>query len=200
MNRNMVIQDLIKFIEGEIDFNDFWKNYLSNSSYKAIFDINLGDKFKHSWKGTVCDYINLFNVKTSRGRLSIFGAAKQFLIVNGYEIRPTEFYSKEFSFKLSIQPSYVSIEDEDFLNQIIESAPNDLTKTNQKKWIKDKIKSLFLFDKKPPKWIQEPEWPLEDGKPLVFMKQTKELLNDERVFYTFYNPESKKETIVTQFY
>ena len=156
--------------------------------------------YKLSWKDTVSNYINIFDVKTSRGRLSIFGAVKQFLILKGCKITPTERYSKEFSFKLSIQPTYVSIEDEDFLNKIIESAPKDLSKTDQKKWIKDKIKSLFLFDTKPPRWIQEPEWPIVDGKPLVFMKQTKESLNDERVFYTFYNPESGKETIVTQFY
>ncbi len=59
---------------------------------------------------------------------------------------------------------------------------------------------MFKYDTKPPRWIQDPEWPIIDGKPLIFKSQTKEKLDDERVYYTFYNPETKEEQIVCQFY
>jgi hypothetical protein len=59
---------------------------------------------------------------------------------------------------------------------------------------------MFKYDSKPPKWIQDPEWPIIDGKPFVFKSQTKDRKNDERVFYTFYNPETKEERVIIQFY
>ena len=92
------------------------------------------------------------------------------------------------------------IEDDEILNKYINEAPEGLKKTEKKKWIKNRVKQDFKYDKTPPRWVQDPEWPIVDGSPLVFKKQSKMTLEDERVFYTFYHPETKEETVVIQFY
>ncbi|MCL2522492.1 MAG: hypothetical protein FWE36_06500 [Erysipelotrichales bacterium] len=200
MDERKIIENLIEFIEGKTSFDIFWREYKNNTYLQKMLEIKLGEKYQRFGNRTINENIEKSNSNTLYGRAVIYEDIYCYLLYRGIQFNRNDIYSKELEYRNSLQPSYVSIEDEDFLNQIIESAPNDLSKTNQKKWIKDKIKSLFLFDKKPPRWIQDPEWPIVDGKPLVFIKQTKETLNDERVFYTFYNPESGEETIVVQFY
>ena len=48
--------------------------------------------------------------------------------------------------------------------------------------------------------IQSPEWPIVNGKPLVFRGQSKEKKYDERVFYYFYDPDTGEETVIEQMY
>jgi uncharacterized protein YwqG len=38
-------------------------------------------------------------------------------------------------------------------------------------WLKEKIKTDFRYLKKQPKWLQSPEWPIGNGKPMVFLGQ-----------------------------
>ncbi len=200
MKQEDFIEQLIKFAEGEIDFNIFWNEYQNNVEYKKSFEVKLGDKFRCFGKGTVNEHLMIYSPDTSMGKAVIHSDICRYLEYNGYVFNKSTKYHDELQFRRDIQPSYINIEDEKFLNQIISELPNDLSKTNQKKWLKDKIKNIFKYDSKPPKWIQNPEWPIIDGKVLVFKSQTKEQKNDERIFYTFYNPETKEEKVVIQFY
>ena len=75
-----------------------------------------------------------------------------------------------------------------------------MSKTKRVAWGKARIKELFKYDKTYPRWIQYPEWPIVNGKPLVFSHQKKAGKGDERVYYYFYDPDTKKETAITQMY
>ena len=81
------------------------------------------------------------------------------------------------------------------LNKYINEAPKGLNKTETKKWIKNKIKQDFKYDKTPPRWVQDPEWPIVNGVPLIFKNQSKMTLDDERVYYTFYHPQKTDSTV-----
>ena len=85
-------------------------------------------------------------------------------------------------------------------DKIIAEIPADLPKTKRIKLGKEKIKELFKYDKTYPRWVQGAEWPVVDGKPLVFSHQKKAGRDDERVFYYFYDPETKEETVIMQMY
>lgn len=199
MNKEKLIQEVIEFIEGKIDIKIFYENY-KNGKYDELFDVYLGYETIKFGNKKVSDFLNLFNVNTSRHRVSFFNGVKAYLFYEGYSYVPTKKYEEEWSFRVGIQPSYVLIEDDEILNKYINEAPEGLKKTEKKKWIKNRIKQDFKYDKTPPRWVQDPEWPIVDGIPLVFKKQSKMTLEDERVFYTFYHPETKEETVVIQFY
>ena len=62
------------------------------------------------------------------------------------------------------------------------------------------LKKLFRYDKTYPRWVQDPEWPIVNGKPLVFSHQSKGKKGDERVYYYFYDPETQMETVIAQIY
>lgn len=207
MDKKEIIKEFVDFVEGKMSFEEFQNNYEKNDDYKKILDDKKPNEMFTYQKGETINqslqhYKNfpLFKWSTALGKLTVQSYIKRYLQYYNVPFQPTNIYMDEHKFRLSIQPSYVHIEDEKFLNEIIQQAPKELSKSKQKKWIKDKIKELFKFDNKPPRWVQDPEWPIVNGKPLVFKGQTKEQKNDERVFYTFYNPETQEETKVMQFY
>ena len=199
MRKEELIQEVIDFIEGRIDIKIFYENYKSGK-YDKLFDVYLGYETIKFRNKKVSDFLNIFSIKTIRERVSFFNGVEAYLYYGGYSYVPTKKYQEEWSFRHKIQPSYVSIEDDEILNKYINEAPKELNKTEKKKWIKNRIKQDFKYDKSPPRWVQDPEWPIVDGVPLVFKKQSKMTLEDERVFYTFYHPETKEETVVIQFY
>ncbi len=200
MNKEQLVLELIKFAEGDTDFTTFWNNYQKNKEYNKIFEVKLGDKFRCFGKGTVNEHFAIYSPSTSMGKAVIHSDVCRYLEYHGYSFIKYSKYHDDLQFRIDIQPKYIYIDDEEFLNKIIADAPKELSKAKQKLWLKEKIKDLFKYDSKPPRWIQDPEWPIVDGKPLVFRNQTKEKSNDERVYYIFYNLETKEETKVMQFY
>lgn len=110
-------------------------------------------------------------------------------------------YDDDYDYTLGIQPSWLDINDEyGIFDKIIEEVPKDLSKAKRIAYGKNRLKELFKYDKTYPRWVQAPEWPIVNGKPLVFSHQSKGKKDDERVYYYFYDPDTKEETIVMQMY
>jgi len=201
MNKEKVINELIEFVEGRMSFKEFQQNYETNKDYfKLLEDTKPNDSFQYQKNKSINQCLKFYKWSTALGQNVVHSYIVRYLKYYHFKIQPTEEYHNKVKFISDIQPSYVSIEDEEFLNKIIGEAPKDISKTNQKKWLKDRIRNIFRYDSNPPKWIQDPEWPIVDGKPLVFKGQTKQKIDDERVYYTFYNPETKEEKVIVQFY
>ncbi len=201
MNKEKVINELIEFVEGRMSFKEFQQNYETNKDYyKLLEDVKPNDDFQYQKNKSINQCLKFYKWSTALGKNVVHSYIVRYLKYYNFEIQPTEEYLDKFKFISEIQPSYVDIEDEEFLNKIIEETPKEISKTNQKKWLKDRIRSIFRYDSKPPRWIQDPEWPIVNGTPLVFKGQTKEKKDDERVYYYFYNPDTKEEKVIIQFY
>ena len=201
MEKEKIIREFVDFVEGTMDFETFWHNYQNNKDYYNLLDDKKpGMKYPKLKNQTINQNISIFSPNTSYGKAQICHDIFLFLQFYGISAEETQVYVKSFKFLMSIQPSYILVEDEYFLNKIITQAPEGLKKSEKNKWIKNRIKEMFKYDVKPPRWIQDPEWPIINGKPLVFKSQTRQRIEDERVFYTFYDPDTLEETIITQFY
>lgn len=199
--KTQIIQEFIDFAEGRMSFENFKNNYEKSSYYKDILeDRGPAEKFYCFAGGTVNAHLRLFDWETRAGKSVVHKDIVRYLEYYGFKINPTKKYEEAYLFLLDIQPSYVHIRDESFLEKLIESAPKGVSQAKLKKWLKDKIKELFQYEDKKPRWIQDPEWPIVNGKPLVFRYQSRQVKNDERVNYYFYDPETMEETVITQFY
>ncbi|NDV97262.1 hypothetical protein D0T84_20490 [Dysgonomonas sp. 521] len=85
----------------------------------------------------------------------------------------------------------------DFLtSRGIEFHKADLFENKLAKEIKIQKKGLDCLKKKP-KWLQEPDWPFDEGEPLLFVGQLdiSPMRHDTSYVYVFYN--KKKETYLT---
>ena len=81
---------------------------------------------------------------------------------------------------------------------------SDLSDAKKSKLIKERLKEYFIYLDKPPKWIQGPDWPIRDGKPLIFIGQlpvdAPELFHDRGAAYLFYDPGKGDFETVAQFH
>jgi hypothetical protein len=186
------------FAEGNMSTVEFWDIYKTNASIRALI---VNDKKRPSERMLYFNAERLLEVIDIN---KLEHRAAVYTVISNYFRRRNErlnFYNHDselFSELLEIQPSWLDIQDENFLLEIFNSTPLSLNTVQKKKWRKEKIKTLFTYDVVPPDWLQNPEWPIVDGKPLVFKKQVEDI-ESNKICYYFYDPKTQNEMIIEQF-
>ena len=96
---------------------------------------------------------------------------------------------------LSICPEYIGgseVDESGILEEIIGSIPKQLSQTKGKKWAKEEIKRRFhIGGRNYPRWIQEPEWPMNQGEPMEYIKTIRD--NVEYQTHVFRDPKTGEE-------
>ena len=96
------------------------------------------------------------------------------------EVDPT--LSDLCSFLYQALPQYVDgyeVQESGILDRILDELPQGLSKAKRVKAFKDRIKQEFHLDGKHyPHWVQNPEWPMSNGKPMKFVKTTTKVKNE----------------------
>lgn len=74
------------------------------------------------------------------------------------------------------------------------------TGRDREEYVRSRIKESFVFVKKPPAWLQDAEWPIVDGRPLVFVVQgdVSFAFHDTSAVYLFIDPQTRRYTTVVQ--
>lgn len=205
MHDEKAIKTMKDFVEGTMDIETFKYEFDSNSIIKeTLRNDPLCPKGTHYLlpdDKNVVRVLEKQNWLQKGDQLTVWGEIRKFLLRYNYPCVPTKYYEDRYSFLVDIQPNWLDITDEDFLNeQIVTKVPEGLSKTKRIQWCKARLKEMFRYDKSYPRWVQSPEWPILDGKPLVFKTQMMDKNDMERVDFVFYDPDTEAEHIVTQWY
>ena len=199
-NREKAIQSIVDYVEGEINILQFQELLETNRKLQGILSDYAKSVNNCIFGKEIIKYtIQLKNSISDKESLQeiLEGILKRYMV----EYRAYDMYKKNLDYILDIQPSWLDcVDDQGIYDKILEEVPKDISKTKQIAWGKARIKELFRYDKTYPRWVQSPEWPIVNGKPLVFSHQSKEKKDDERVYYYFYDPETKEETVIMQLY
>jgi len=199
---NDAVRIMTEFVEGKISVADFKIEFDYNPDIERAL---LNDpkcpqrtSYLHSGEGNIVRFLKSQNWLSASGQLNISGEISRFLLRYDYPFIPTDQYSERFKFLLDVQPSWLDILDEKFLdNNIIAKIPKEIkSKTGKIKWSKNKLKELFTYETTYPRWIQSPEWPIKDGVPLHFVRQSK---NKEITQFHFINKSTNEEVVIEQF-
>lgn len=114
-----------------------------------------------------------------------------------------ETLKEKFSFMLDALPEYVGgveAEDSGIFDKYIAELPEKASKSARIKMFRERLKKDFhLEGRKYPRWIQDPEWPFNNGKPMRFLYQ-KDFFGGELRKYYFEDVDTKEQRIVEQFY
>jgi hypothetical protein len=96
--------------------------------------------------------------------------------------------------RLDVDPSYVQ-------NHILPAGEGKAGKALTE-WLKGEFRKRFRFVKRPPKWIQSPDWPINDNGPLVFLGQlnVENYFHDAATVYVFHDPVTGACSTVIQVY
>ena len=86
----------------------------------------------------------------------------------------------------SAQPRWLDA-DTAYLSALLERAPPG---QDARAWLKVRILELFRFAKRPPRWLQSPQWPMGKAGPMVFLGQVAvdDYFHDHGAAYVFHDP------------
>ncbi len=96
----------------------------------------------------------------------------------------------------------VPIEGEDFFRKLVSSytGPTESFVT----WLEEQAVKYYRFMVKPPDWLQGPEWPIFQGKPMLFVGQadlprgSNSFLKHDASFYVFWDYDTGSTRVVIQ--
>lgn len=198
------IQILKDFVEGKLSDKDFEQQLYTNTDLEKLLSDPAID-----WQGTYLQnttayfYLIEQDYKNAEGRLNAHGTVQLFLNKMGVEVTASTQKSDAFEFILSTSPKYIDA-DAGFIEQHILPKDKTLPKPDQKKYIKQRYAELFKYQTKPPKWIQNPEWPVKNNQPLFFLGQIEikkgEFFHKEGSMYLFIDPGTGIMETVKQLY
>lgn len=201
------IQPILDYVEGRLSADEFQKLFKTDRQLQLTLRTRLNsrwgflDRFNYNLYDFLTNEYDFCRRSWAGIRMSseLQGVLEAFL--ENYKIPYVKFpkYDEEYDFLLDIQPSWVDVLDDKILEEVIKSIPPNLSKTKRIELGKAKIKELFRYDKTYPRWIQGAEWPIVNGKPLVFSHRERVKGDDYHYLYHFYDPDTKEETIVEQF-
>lgn len=113
----------------------------------------------------------------------------------------SEVIEQKFNFMLTTCPEYIGgeeIETARIVDDIYDKLPQDLCKSKKCALFKEQLKSIFhITDKRYPRWIQEPEWPMGKLSPMKFVNQLASF-NGEAISYTFQDVDTNELKIIIQ--
>ncbi|SDJ15634.1 hypothetical protein [Chryseobacterium jejuense] len=198
------IQFLKDFVEGNISSQDFEQQLYTNSALeKLLSDSSI------NWKGSYLQdtspflYLAEQNYKDPAGLLNAQGTIRLFLDKKGVKVTETSKHSDDDNLLLSTSPNYIDA-DLSFIEKHILPEDKSLSKSEQKQYIKQRYIELFRYQTKPPKWIQNPEWPIQNNSPLFFLGQIEikrsDLFHDDGTIYLFIDSKTGVIETIKQFY
>lgn len=87
---------------------------------------------------------------------------------------------------------------DDLIEELLRGKPDDVSVSKFLTAVKQELRTLFhLTPRKYPRWVQEPEWPMGQRSPMVFIGQQK---TGERMDFIFQDADTGSEKAVVQFY
>ena len=200
MDKKETLKIIKDFVEGKLPINTFKDICKTNHDFreniKEYRHLSIGEKYDnkiinmvdyYNWNS----YNNQFKIQFVFVRLLISEKITNFKYSTIYEDKAREF--------ADLIPDWLSDDAMTYVDEeIIDKVPEELNEKDKKKWIKQRIKETFKYEKKPPEFAQEGVWPQdEDGNFLVFRKQKQK---GELVTYTFVNPKTKEEVEFQELY
>ncbi len=174
---------LIGFVEGRVSGPEFFEA-LSAVEMKNLLSIFENEKYPAS-----SSHYRRLKVQCPTGFLNAEGIVEDFLNELEVPFDPVLPYWNRASLILSALPEYIDPDDDFIDNHMLPK--EELSDAETEKYIRNKAKELFVYVKKRPRWIQSPDWPIEDGIPLVFIGEipfdAPDLFHDRGTIYVFFD-------------
>ena len=147
------------------------------------------------------------NINSVVGHANILSDLEYFLKTEQVTFNLDEKPYELLDLVLNSMPGYVYMDvdmiSEFFCDNISPIINAEITTIAKKIQIREKFKSHFQYQSKPPRWIQGSDWLMNGDVPLFFVGQVSlkhDSFQDDSVIYIFLDTESGKIETVQQFY
>ena len=198
MKKKEMLEIVKNFVEGELEIEKFETICKENNEFRkkiSVFKSKEFDKYNNS----VLLYIDSINWRHPSVQCRLTFVFGWLLSKYNIEFNQTEYYIKKAQEYYSVIPEWLCDNAMDWAEEnILNKAPENLSKTARNKWIKEEIKKAFPYEKRPPSWVQGTEdWPQDkDGNFLTFRKQKDD---GEKTIYTFVDKKTNEEVEIFEY-
>ena len=192
------LADIREFVAGTMSPDEFRIKLYTNNAFEALLTNDPHLPKSGYIKGSVYQFLLEQDFDDPGGLLNIQGALQEFMNRNAISYMATREYSELFDIILTAQPKWLQVQTK-FVQEKMLPASNGKKAKELKAWLREEFLRRFRFAKKPPKWIQSPNWPINENGPLVFIGQLDgdNYFHDTAAIYVFLDPVTKIcETII----
>jgi len=199
MNNDMKsLNTIISFVEGNLSAVEFESILYQDKELENLLSNNETDIMPYAAKGELYHYLIQKNYESCVDLLDIQDALGKFLKSKNIKTEETNKYKEQNSIISRVQPSWLDISGEYFNSMLRKHS--DKKDKELEACLKDEIKNNFKSLKKPPKWLQSPQWPIEDNYPLFFIGQIDitDIRHDTACVYIFYNKNKNIYKVIEQ--
>lgn len=193
------LRQIIDFVEGRLQPKDFEQILYANPRFEEV--LNDDPNFPpNTYLGTeLYLYVIQLNFNSPGDILNLQKVLADFLERNGFAHQSTKKFDERYDLILSAQPKWLDVDSEYVQSEIIPAA-GDLTGNELKQWLRAEFLKRFRYITKPPRWIQNPNWPINENGPLIFLGQlqVKDYFHDEAAIYVFHDQKSDSLQTIRQ--
>lgn len=195
---------LKKFAEGTITDQELERQLQENPQIEAcLSDPSLDWHTTYLQHTTPYLYLAEMNIQTLTGRYEAQAMIQLFLEKSGIKCVDYKKYREDYELIHRAQPKYIDAPAA-FIEKHILPKKSEHSKTAQQQLVKERFAALFRFHSKPPKWIQNPAWPIVNEKPLFYLGELPikkcNLYHDDGCIYIFTDPDTGSMTTIQQWY
>lgn len=215
-------QMVLDYLEGRMEYHDFQNEIDNNADFIQWFQYVVPSTCfsstiptpENNFKGEQIPFdlkadlklLEHFNPKGSLAFQLNFQSLMSRLIKEAFpdihfKVDPT--IDNMYTLILEAVPSYIGgaeLSRSGFIERMIQELPDDWSKTKKIKELRERIKAAFHIEgRNYPHWVQSPEWPLSNGKPMKYVKTTVKY-KGEWYQHHFVDVDTGEETIVDDAY
>ena len=193
--REKAIQIALLFCERKIEFSDFWKTYVNEEFIREELNRRKESLFIEKSFFEDINVVKNINTDDLQIQSQIYVLMTKYLKLNHIECS-TQPVNSKLKVIMDILPNWLYGQKDNWFKDLISSLPSNITQKSFEKYCLKKVIEEFRYEKKPPNWLQNSEWPIVEGKPLLFIRQDGEpdcVINSKfnhKITYYFVNPAS----------
>jgi len=193
--REKAIRMALLLCEKKIEFSDFWQIYVNEEFIREELNRNKASLIIERCFFEDTDVVKNINTDDLQIQNQIYILMSKYLRLNHIECS-TQPVNSRLKAILDILPDWLYGQEQKWFKDLILSLPSNMTEKDFEQYCLNKVFQAFRYEKKPPNWLQQSEWPIIDGNPLLFIGQDGEpdcviesKFNDKITYY-FINPDS----------
>ncbi|EWS80892.1 hypothetical protein [Brachybacterium phenoliresistens] len=146
-------------------------------------------------------YLLLADIDTPDGRYAVTSVLEEYLRDHGAAVAPTTRGRKaasDYELLLDVQPRWLDVTGDEMKELLAAAA--DAPEDSRRAQLKAMIKERYRYLRRPPRWLQSPQWPLVEQRAAVFVGQldVSALHHDTAHLYVFVDEHSGNVVTVTQ--
>ncbi|NNP75167.1 hypothetical protein A7P54_01890 [Acinetobacter sp. Ac_3412] len=192
---------LVQFVEGHMETRLFEDALYNDPDIEKLLSAELAPQYALA-AHTLYHYLITLNYRNPIDMLNAESVIVKYLKEQqGINMQVSSDRADMVKLIAVVQPKWLEL-DPSYVQQLMQEAPEKLSKNELKKWLQCRILELFRYAKKPPKWLQAPAWPMGEKKPLVFLGQITipDYFHDEAAAYVFHDPVTQQCQTIVQVY